>query len=134
MNKYMEKATIQRGFNAHFKELMADIEIVLPNDIDVKTAKNTITAVLKVNPKILINIWYNRITTKYKSKIESGDISFFLEKNYEVDVHLGEKTDKVIECLDRLRKPIMDLGTNNHEKAMKYLQNLSKLSELYVIN
>tara|TARA_Y100000592_G_C5343644_1_gene255457 strand:+ start:190 stop:582 length:393 start_codon:yes stop_codon:yes gene_type:complete len=130
----MEKATIQQGFNNHFKELMNDIENVLPDDVDVKTAKNTITALMKVNPKIVIGVWYRRIFMIYKKKIEEGDISFFLEKDYTTDVHLGDKTDKVMDGLNRLRGPIVNLGTHNHEKAMKYLQNLSKLSELYFVN
>ncbi len=130
----MEKTTIQRGFNDHFKEMMNDIETVLPNDVDVKTAKNSMTAIMKVNPKIVIDVWYRRVALLYKSKIEAGDISFFLDKDYAEDVNLGEKTDVVMDGLNRLRGPIINLGTHNHEKAMKYLQNLSKLSELYFMN
>ena len=130
----MEKATIQKGFNNHFKELMSDIETVLPDDLDVKTAKNSITALMKVNPKIVICVWHRRILLEYKDQIEAGDISFFLKKDYSVDVSLGDKTDTVVDALNRLRGPIVNLGTHNHEKAMQYLQNLSKLSELYFMN
>ena len=130
----MEKATIQKGINNHFKELMSDIETVLPDDLDVKTAKNSITALMKVNPKIVIGVWHRRILLVYKDQIEAGDISFFLKKDYSVDVSLGDKTDTVVDALNRLRGPIVNLGAHNHEKAMQYLQNLSKLSELYFMN
>ena len=130
----MEKKTIQQGFNNHFKEMMDAVEAVLPGDLDVKAAKNSITSLIKVNPKIVIDVWYRRVATTYKEKISKGDISFFLEKDYSREVDAGDKTDAVMEGLNRLRGPVINLGDENHSKVMKYMQNLSKLSELYFMH
>ena len=130
----MEKKTIQQGFNNHFKEMMDAVEAVLPGDLDVKAAKNSITSLIKINPKIVIDVWYRRVATTYKDKISKGDISFFLEKDYSHEVDAGDKTDAVMEGLNRLRGPVINLGNENHGKVMKYMQNLSKLSELYFMH
>ena len=113
---------------------MDAVEAVLPGDLDVKAAKNSITSLIKVNPKIVIDVWYRRVATTYKEKISKGDISFFLEKDYSREVDAGDKTDAVMEGLNRLRGPVINLGNENHSKVMKYMQNLSKLSELYFMH
>ena len=55
---------------------------------------------------------------------------FFLNKNYTDDVGEGENAEYVMDCINRLREPIRNLGGENKTKAMHYIQNLTKLSKM----
>ena len=115
-------------FNKHFEEFLEDILQVFPNNVDILTAKNSLLTIRKANPKLLIKIWYKYVAFPYNAEIESGNIDFFINKDYSKDVEKAGQTDKIMEAIDRLRPPIQQMTKENQEKTMKYIQNLSKIS------
>ena len=115
-------------FNDHFAEFVSDIQSVFPDDPDILTAKNSLLAIRKANPKLLVKIWVNYVYTPYKSQIDNGDINFFLTKDYASDLTKTDNSEKIMESIDRLRNPIKNMNPENQAKTMKYIQNLSKLS------
>jgi len=117
-------------FNDHFTEFINDISNVFPNNVKIVSAKNSISTIRRANPKMLIKIWINYVATPYKTQIENGDISFFLEKDYTVDLGNYEQSDNIMEYIHMLREPIRNMGHDNQAKAIKYIQNLSKISAL----
>jgi hypothetical protein len=117
-------------FNDHFSEFVDDIQSVFPDDADILTAKNALIAIRKANPKLIVKIWTSYVYTPYKQQIESGNIEFFLTKDYSNDLSKNDNADKIMESIDRLRKPIKDMSPENQAKTMKYIQNLSKLAML----
>jgi hypothetical protein len=123
-------SNILAAFNDHFVEFVSDIQSVFPEDVDILTAKNYILGIRKANPKMIVKIWKTFIVNKYKNKIEAGDISFFLEKDYSLDITNSQNSEKIMESIDRLRTPIKQMSVENQSKSMKYIQNLTKLSEL----
>jgi accessory colonization factor AcfC len=118
------------AFNDHFMDFIDDIQSVFPEDIDVLTAKNALTLIRKANPKMIVKIWKVYIANKYKREIESGNLEFFINKDYSTDVSVAANSDKIMESINRLRDPIKNMSKDNQDKVMKYIQNLSKLSEL----
>ena len=66
----------------------------------------------------------------YKNQIDMGDISFFLEKDYSSDFVDYTQSDNIMDYINMLRDPIRNMGQENQAKAMKYIQNLSKIAEL----
>jgi hypothetical protein len=117
-------------FNDHFSEFVNDIQSVFPDDADILTAKNALIAIRKANPKLIVKIWIKYVYSPYKEQIESGNIEFFLTKDYSTDLARNDNADKIMESIDRLRKPIKDMSSENQSKTMKYIQNLSKLAML----
>ena len=117
-------------FNDHFAEFVNDVQSVFPDDADILTAKNALLAIRKANPKLLVRIWIKYVYTPYKQQIEAGDINFFLTKDYSTDLARNDNADKIMESIDRLRKPVKDMSPENQAKTMKYIQNLSKLAIL----
>lgn len=120
-------------FNNHFNEFFDDIHNVFPDDPDILTAKNSLSAIRKANPKLLIGIWLSYIYFKYKEQIDAGDINFFLEKDYSEDL-TNMSSKKVMEAIDRLREPVKAMNLEDQQKVMKYIQNLSKLAMMYESN
>lgn len=123
-------SNILTAFNEHFLEFLNDIQSVFPEDADVLTAKNALTAIRKANPKMIVKIWRVFIAEKYRNEILAGDIAFFIDKDYGTDVSTSYNSDKILESINRLREPIRNMGPDNQAKVMKYIQNLTKLSEL----
>jgi phosphotransferase system IIB component len=121
---------ILTAFNDHFIEFVNDVQRVFPDDADILTTKNALIAIRKANPKMIVKIWNTFIVSKYKSEIEAGNIEFFVNKDYYHDISATNNVDKIMECIDRLREPIKNMSIENQSKVMKYIQNLTKLSQL----
>lgn len=126
-----QKSNILSKFNEHFVEFISDVQQVFPEDVDVLTAKNSLLMIKKSNPKILIQIWKAQIVDKYRTQIESGNISFFMDKDYSEDLSNNYFSSKIMEGIDRLRGPVKAMSIDNQKKTMKYIQNLTQLSILY---
>jgi len=124
-------SNVLTAFNDHFVEFVTDIQSVFPEDHDILVAKNSLLAIRKANPKMIVKIWNTFIVGKYKAEIENGDISFFINKDYSQDLAYAENSGKIMESIDRLRTPIKLMNTLEQAKTMKYIQNLTKLSSIY---
>jgi len=123
---------ILSAFNNQFKEFMDDILRIFPDDKDLMTTKNMMSTLQKGNPRLLIQIWKNFIADPYASEIEVGDIDFFINKDYNSDVSQLGDSEKIVKAIDRLREPIKNMDDKNQQACMKYIQNLSKLSSMYM--
>jgi len=123
-------SNILSAFNDHFMDFVSDIQSVFPNDVDILTAKNSLLAIRKANPKMIVKIWNSCIVNKYKNEIEAGNISFFINKDYSEDVSEAQNSDKIMEIIDNFREPIRQMSPENQSKTMKYIQNLTKLAAM----
>jgi len=123
-------SNILTAFNDHFVDFLNDIQSVFPEDADILTAKNALTAIRKANPKMIVKIWRVFIAEKYRDQILAGNIAFFVDKDYGADVLTAQNSDKIMESINRLREPVKNMGPDNQSKVMKYIQNLTKLSDL----
>ena len=126
-----QMATILTAFNDHFMEFVNDIHSVVPENTDILAAKNSFALIRKANPKMIIKIWQSYVVNKYNDKIDAGNISFFVNKDYGDDLTNADNSDKIVEAIDRLRSPIKLMSTADQTKTMKYIQNLKKLSNMY---
>jgi hypothetical protein len=126
-----ESATLLTAFNDHFMEFVGDIINVFPDDADLASAKNSFILIRKANPKMIIKIWQKFVVEKYSDIIDMDDISFFINKDYSADLSNAENSDKIMEAINRLRKPVQMMTHEDQKKVMKYIQNLKKLSVLY---
>ena len=123
--------TLQKAFNDHFDEFMDDIVNIFPDDMDIRNSRNSIKMLRKANPKLLIQIWNKYVSSKYASQIEAGDITFFIENDYNDDVGNMENASQIMSAVDRLRGPIKMMSSDSQEKSMKYIQNLKKIGDMY---
>ena len=127
----MNPSIILNAFNDQLNELFSDISNVFPDNLDIKTAKNSLLLIRKANPKMVIKIWKTYVVDKYGDKFDSNDISFFIEKNYSDDLTYTDNSNNTMDAIDRLRDPIKMMNPSDKDKTMKYLQNLKKLCCIY---
>ena len=76
-------------FNDHFVEFLTDVHNVFPNDTDILTAKNSLVAIRKANPKLIVRIWLKYVANPYQDRILAGDTEFFIEKDYSNDLTMS---------------------------------------------
>ena len=75
-------------------------------------------------------IWKTSIVDLYNEQIEHGNNDFFLNKDYKNDIPV-DSDNKLIEIIEDIKSLLLSTTTENKDKAMKYVQNLTKLCKLY---
>ena len=129
----MDKQTILKAFNSQFEEFLEDIEILYPDNKDIRTTKTGLGMMRRVNPKKIVSVWYRYICLKYKEEIDKENLDFFLSKDYRDDLKMDEGTsNKVLEGIDKIRGPMRELDDDNTKKCIQYFKNLNTLSEIYM--
>jgi len=126
-------STFLGAFNNHLGDFIDDLLTIFPSDIDLKTVRKAFLTLKKINPQAIIRIW-QKYSAKYASQIEQGDISFFIENKYDKELDNVKDGDEVNDIIERLREPVRNMDEKNKDKAMKYIQNLTKISRLYYAN
>lgn len=130
----MDKTTILKAFNNQFEEFLEDVEVLFPDNNDIKTTKTALSMLRKANPKMIVSVWYRYICVKYEDEIEKENLEYFLTKDYSSDLKMDEgAANKVLDGIDKIREPLRHLDTENKKKAIQYLKNLNQLSKIYNI-
>ena len=123
--------SLVKVFNSQFMEFLKDVQIVLPTDLNIKTAKYYTEKLIKMNPSLLVKSWYELVFIPYKSEIERGDFDFFLNKEYSSDLETIDNNDGILETIKTIKSRVKDLTDDDKQKIIKYTQNLTKISLMY---
>ena len=127
----MNKSEILTAFNNHIGDFFEDVCKIFPNNSDLKIAKTSLSTFRRVNPRLIISIWKEYMVDKYRMQIEAGDMKFFVERNYTSDLQDVGQGAIILEKINTLREPIRQMGEENLKKASEYIQNLTKICDLY---
>jgi hypothetical protein len=127
----MDNRQIMKAFNDHFVEFLDDIRRVFPDDADIATVRNSLIAMRKANPKLIISAFKDSVSEVYHNEIDRGDLEFFINKDYGADMGEGGVSNAVLKKIDCLREPVKQMNEADQKKAIKYIQNLTKLCDLY---
>ena len=123
----MDKTTILRAFNSQFEEFLEDVEVLFPENKDIRTTKTGLTMMKKANPKMVMSVWYRYICVKYEDEIENENLEYFLSKDYSGDLKMDEgSANKILESIDKIRDPLRFLDEENKKKCVQYLKNLNQ--------
>jgi len=130
-------ALVLSTFLRQLDECLEDIIILYPKetarDSRFLKCKMYFDAVRKSNPRLMIQVWKERVNEKFRARIDAKDINFFVEElDFKSEVP-GSYTDEVDTALNDLRYTIRQMSETNIEKSMRYVQNLCKLADMYQI-
>jgi hypothetical protein len=126
-----DKSTVLKAFNNHFFEFIQDIIEIFPDNYSLKNTKTGLEFFKKANPTSIVKAWEYFVHEKYKDVIDKGDITFFFEKDYNTDLTYMSNAGEIMKAIDKIREPVRNMGDENKEHTMKYIQNLCKLSGVY---
>jgi hypothetical protein len=126
-----DKSTILKTFNSQFFDFLTDVITIFPENMDLINAKKSFETIKRLNVTAIIKVWYNYIFIPYQEVIESGNISFFLEKDYQKDLSILSNSSEILKIIDTLRSQLRTMGETNQMHSMKYIQLLTRLSDIY---
>ena len=110
------------AFNNQLDEFINDILLIFPNDIDIVNAKNSISIMRKMNPTIIVKSWFLYIYKPYHENIETEGIEFIINKDYSEDIKQMDDSSKILEVIERIRKPIINCGYENKCNEYKHIE------------
>lgn len=126
-----DKSTVLKTFNIQFFSFLDDVIKVFPDKDELKIGKKSFETIKRANPTIIIKIWYSHVYSVYRESINNGDVEYFIQKDYQEDLQSLANNGEVLKIINTLRQPISEMDEVNKQHTVKYLQVLSKLSELY---
>ena len=126
-----DKTTVYKAFNNHLFEMLDDIINIYPESVEINTARTSLENIRKMNPITIIKVWYKFVFLRYQTEIESGNLSFFFDKDYKEDLNQIKNNDTVLKLIDNVRAPLKNMSEENKKHTVSYLQNLNKLSQMY---
>lgn len=128
----VDKSGILKAFNTHFFEFVDDIINIFPETKDIRESKTTFELFRKANPTSILKAWNTFVYSPYCDVIEQGNIEFFFNKDYKNDLTYMANANDIMNIIDTLRDPVKNMSDTNKAHTMKYIQNLSKLSDMYL--
>ena len=126
--------SILKAFTGHLIEFVNEIRNVFPNDAHLRTSCVFLEGLVKINPKSVIVGWKECVNDLYKDQILKGDLEYFISKDYNEDLEGSDNKGKILKTIDSFRDKIRNMGDDNKKKSMKYIQNLTKLCNMYFQN
>jgi|TARA_B100001248_G_C27377912_1_gene455320 hypothetical protein len=127
----MDKGTVFKGFNKLLFDFLDDLSTLYPESKEIAQAKKTFSIFKTANPTILIKTWHSKIYVVYQKEIDSGDISFFFDKDYSSDLKNVVGSDEIMNMIENIRQPLKEMDATNKQHCSNYIIKLSKLSVLY---
>lgn len=127
-----DKSSILKAFNTHFFAFLDDIISIFPENQDIKNSKSSFEIFRKANPTSILKAWNIFIYQPYNDVIDEGKLDFFFEKSYNDDLAHLANANEIMQIIDTLRSPLKEMSDVNKAHSVKYMQNLSKLSQMYI--
>tara|TARA_X000000368_G_scaffold291962_1_gene232097 strand:- start:235 stop:639 length:405 start_codon:yes stop_codon:yes gene_type:complete len=126
-------AQILKTFGKQVEEFMEDMLVIFPNDNVILRGKMYFEMMKKANPRFIIRVWKNRIAAKYGEHIANDNFDIFVTMDLSEDIidNPADNKEEVVTHLQNMLNSIIKMDEHNKNKAFKYIQNITKLSEMY---
>ena len=126
------KSLLLKSFHKQLFDFLDDIISIMPDNTELVKSKVYFTTIKQANPTMIIKIWYQYILLPYRDLIEGGNVDYFLDKDYTEDLQYIPYAADVLRIIDTsIRIPIKEMEKENKDKCTKYIQIISKISEVY---
>ena len=126
-----EKKEILDTFNIYFREFVNDVYRIFPNDTTISMISKSLSILMMMTKKQVIQVFKTNIVDCYLKEIESGDLSFFMDKNYTDDLNKAGSPEFIMNKIDYIKGLVKEMTNEEQQNVMKYFQNLTILCNLY---
>ena len=125
----MNNALIMSTFLSQIDECLEDVSKIYSSDKRFVAARLYLDGIKQTNPKSILKTWKTRVTDKYYTEIEKGNIDYFIENDFTSEDGYSQSIDAIV---TELKESIKNMSPTNKDIMIQYLNNLCKLSNLYV--
>ena len=126
-----DKKEILDTFNTYFREFVNDVYRIFPNDTTISMISKSLSILMMMTKKQVIQVFKTNIVDCYLKEIESGDLSFFMDKNYTDDLNKAGSPEFIMNKIDYIKGLVKEMTNEEQQNVMKYFQNLTILCNLY---
>jgi hypothetical protein len=128
----MDKMSLSKAFSNHYMEFLDEIVKVYPKNVKIRTFRTASSQIKTINPSKLIKIWYKVIAQPFRDKIYSEKFEFFEDIDYSSNLKNTKwDSEDIYSFINEMKKSWSTFEEENKRKTMKYLSNLTKMSDLY---
>jgi hypothetical protein len=128
----MDKMSLSKAFSNHYMEFLDEIVKVYPKNVKIRTFRTASSQIKTLNPSKLIKVWYKVIVQRFRDQIYSGNFEFFEDIDYSSNLKNTKwDSDDIYSFINEMKKSWSTFEEENKRKTMKYLNNLTKMSDLY---
>lgn len=117
-------------FIEHFIEFVSDISSLFPEDKKVQLLKGGLLLAAEFDKKKCIDAWDKFVVKNFRKEINNNDYNFFINNDWSTIITHRYK-DAILIKINELRESVRLLSESNKMKALKYVENLVKLCDLY---
>lgn len=117
-------------FIDHFIEFVTDIAYIFPEDNKVQLLKGGLLLAAEFDKEKCINAWNNYVIKNFRNEINQNNYDFFIEKDWSAII-THKYRDAILLKINELRESVRLLSKTNKLKALKYVENLVKICDLY---
>ena len=117
-------------FIEHFIEFVSDISSLFPEDKKVQLLKGGLLLATEFDKKRCIDAWNIYVVKNFRKEIDNNDYNFFINNDWS-NIITHRYKDAILLKINDLRESVRLLSESNKIKALKYVENLVKLCDLY---
>lgn len=117
-------------FIEHLQEFVRDVASIFPHDNNINLLKESIIFTSNINKEKCIKCWSKYVIDNFRKEIEANNYNFFIENNYN-DYITHRKKDIILDKINEIRYSVKQMSETNKINALKYVENLTKLCDLY---
>ena len=119
----MDKSDVLQIFNRQFKEFVENISESFPKNTTISKMKTALNLLIVVKPNLVYKGVKKFVIDMYRNEIDSGDITFFIDKDYNQDLSKASGSESFLKTVNEYAT--IDSDSNSIlEKIEGYLRFL----------
>jgi hypothetical protein len=122
----MDRVTNMQAFNAQLFQFLDSLLVLFPQNANLRKGVKSLDAIKRMNPTLIIRIWYNQLYLPHRQEIEEYNIDFF--SNDFTEIQSGKE---IMLILDSLKQSMNIIHETEKKNFVDQIFRISMLSKMY---
>jgi hypothetical protein len=118
--------SVLKGFCEQLERFFVELQNTFPEERDIKMATEAISAARKINPRLVLDLFYEHVYKDYSVAIYGKDIPIIING---VNEKIKTQFNDMLVALSIFNKHWYSMSTSNQDVILQYLVVLCKLCE-----
>ena len=122
----MDRVTNMQAFNVQLFQFLDNLLVLFPQNVNLRKGIKSLDTIKRMNPTLIVRVWYNQIYLPHRLQIEEYNIDFF--SNDFTEIQSGKE---IMHILDSLKKSIDIIDVTEKKNVLDQIFRISMLSKIY---